>query len=146
MPRFTRETARLQRKAAQILRVSLPLSPCSIRIAAMQRNRMVKSRRWSNILSQPNKDKAGQDQHHEQENEMAVMTFERAGAYDGAAKSKGFARRLLDRYIEAQMRKARRHVIAYLQGLDDKALRNLGYSGAEIERIRQSDASIAPIA
>jgi hypothetical protein len=107
---------------------------------------MVKSRRGSNILPQRNKDKAGQDQHHEQENEMAVTTFERAGAYDGAAKSKGFARRLLDRYIDAQMRKAQRQVNAYLRGLDDKALRNFGYSGAEIERIRQSDANISSIA
>ena len=77
---------------------------------------------------------------------MAVTTFERAGAYDGAAKSKGFARRLLDRYIDAQMRKAQRQVNAYLRGLDDNALRNLGYSGAEIERIRQSDANISPVA
>jgi hypothetical protein len=92
------------------------------------------------------KNEAGQEQRHEQENEMAVTTFERAGAYNGAAKSKGFARRLLDRYIEAQMRKAQRHVNAYLQGLDDNSLRNLGYSEAEIQLIRQSDANIAPIA
>jgi hypothetical protein len=92
------------------------------------------------------KNEAGQDQYHEQENEMAVTTFERAGAYDGAAKSKGFARRLLDRYIDAQMRKAQRHVNAYLQGMDDNALRNLGYSEAEIKLIRQSDAYFAPLA
>jgi hypothetical protein len=112
----------------------------------MQQNRMVKSRRWSNILSELNKDKAGQDQRHEQENEMAVTTFERAGAYDRAATGKGFARRLLDRYIDAQMRKAQRHVNAYLQGMDDSALRNLGYLEEEIKCIRQSAAYFAPIA
>jgi hypothetical protein len=77
---------------------------------------------------------------------MAVTTFERSSAYEGAAKSKGFARRLLDRYIDAQMRKARRHVNAYLQGLDDNALGKLGYSVTEIQHIRQSDANIAPMA
>jgi hypothetical protein len=73
---------------------------------------------------------------------MAVTTFERAGSYDAAGKSKGFARRLLDRYIDAQMRKARRHVNAYLNGLDDNSLRNLGYTDADIKLIRQSDEHI----
>lgn len=76
---------------------------------------------------------------------MTVTTFERAGAYDGAAKSKGFARRLLDRYIDAQMRRAQRHVNAYLQGLNDNALRNLGYSQADIKLIRETGANISPI-
>jgi hypothetical protein len=76
---------------------------------------------------------------------MVVTTFERPGAYDGASKSKGFARRLLDRYIEAQMRKARRHVNAYLQSRDDNALRHLGYSQADIKLIRQGDTNISPI-
>ena len=76
---------------------------------------------------------------------MAVTTFERAGAYDGAAKSKSFARRLLDRYIDAQMRRAQRHVNAYLQGLNDNALRNLGYSQADIKLIRETGANISPI-
>lgn len=76
---------------------------------------------------------------------MASMTFDRAGAYNEAAKGRSFARRFLDRYTEAQMRKAERYVNAYLQGLDDDALSTLGYSQDEIARIRESDVNIAPI-
>jgi hypothetical protein len=81
-----------------------------------------------------------------QENEMTAATFARAGSYDAASGSKGFMRRLLDRYIEVQMRKARRHVNAYLQNLDDNSLRNLGYCDADIKLIRQSDTDVSLMA
>jgi hypothetical protein len=76
---------------------------------------------------------------------MAVTTFERAGGIDSKASEKGFARRLLDRYIDAQMQKAQRRVNAYLQTMDDKALARLGYSQADIRNIRASDGSVGLI-
>ena len=76
---------------------------------------------------------------------MAVTTFERIGGIDAKSSEKGFARRLMDRYIDAQMQKAQRRVNAYLQTMDDKALARLGYSQADILNIRASDGSMGLI-
>jgi hypothetical protein len=76
---------------------------------------------------------------------MATTTFDRVQSLDGASKEKGVLRRALDRYIDAQMNKARLRVNAYLQGLDDKALDELGYTPADIRNIRASDASVSLI-
>jgi hypothetical protein len=76
---------------------------------------------------------------------MAVTTFERVGGIGDKASGKGFARRLMDRYIDAQMQKAQRRVNAYLQTMDDKTLAGLGYSQADIRNIRASDSSIGLI-
>lgn len=76
---------------------------------------------------------------------MAVTTFDRASEIVGSEKSKGFARRLLDRYIEAQMKRAHLRVNAYLQSLDDKALGQLGYTPGDIRNIRRREASLGLI-
>jgi hypothetical protein len=73
---------------------------------------------------------------------MAVTTFDRATSYDAPAKGKGFARRLYDRYVEAQMKRAQLRVNSYLQTLDDAALADLGYGPAQIAEIRRADAGI----
>jgi hypothetical protein len=73
---------------------------------------------------------------------MAVTTFDRIGKIDGKASGKGFARRLLERYTDAQMKKARLRVNAYLQTLDDRRLTELGYTPADIRNIRQSDSNV----
>lgn len=75
---------------------------------------------------------------------MAITTFDRIGI-DGEAKAKGFGRRVLDRYIDAQMQKAKLRVNAYLQSLDDRALGNLGYTASDIKNIRERDASVGLI-
>ena len=72
---------------------------------------------------------------------MATTTFDRAQTSNGKAGAKGFGRRLLDRYIDARMMKARLQVNAYLQSLDDKALTRLGYTPSDIRNIRRSEAS-----
>lgn len=76
---------------------------------------------------------------------MAVTTFDRVGGVEREAKAKGFARRLLDRYLDSQMQRARLRVNAYLQSLDDKALGNLGYTAADIKNIRERDASVGMV-
>ena len=73
---------------------------------------------------------------------MATMTFDSIGKHDGKMRAKGFARRFMDRYVDAQMKKARLRVNAYLQRLNDEALGKLGYTPAEIQAIRASDASV----
>jgi hypothetical protein len=72
---------------------------------------------------------------------MAVTTFEGIGKVGG----RSFARRLLDRYMDAQMKKARLRVNAYLQTMDDSALDRLGYTPAEIGDIRASDSTAGVI-
>jgi uncharacterized protein YjiS (DUF1127 family) len=76
---------------------------------------------------------------------MAVTTFDHIGKIEDKVSGKGFARRLLDRYIDAQMKKAQLRVNAYLQNLDDKALTDLGYSPADIRNIRQADSTMGLI-
>jgi hypothetical protein len=76
---------------------------------------------------------------------MTTATFDRIDRIEAGAKTKGFARRLFDRYLEAQMRKAHLRVNAYLQTLDDKTLGELGYTRADIRNIRQRDASVGVI-
>ena len=73
---------------------------------------------------------------------MATTTFIGPADVSGKVKSKGFARRLLDRYIDAQMKRAALRVNAYLQSLDDTALSQLGYTPADIRNIRRRNASI----
>ena len=72
---------------------------------------------------------------------MAITTFDRAKTSNDTASAKSFGRRLFDRYIDAQMAKARLQVNAYLQSLDDKALNRLGCTPADIRNIRRSEAS-----
>jgi hypothetical protein len=72
---------------------------------------------------------------------MATTTFNRAETRSSTASAKSFGRRLLDRYINAQMTRARLRVNAYLQSLDDKALSRLGYTPSDIRNIRRSEAS-----
>ena len=74
---------------------------------------------------------------------MATATFDRAHSLDAPVKGKGFVRRVLDRYIDAQMKRAQIRVNAYLQTLDDKALVDLGYSPADIAEIRRANAAVA---
>jgi hypothetical protein len=78
---------------------------------------------------------------------MATTTIGRLGdihaPVHAPAQTKSFGRRLLDRYIDAQMQKARLKVNAYLQGLDDKSLASLGYTPADIANIRARDASVS---
>ena len=76
---------------------------------------------------------------------MAATTFERIGKIDGKISGKGFARRLLDRYIEAQMKKAGLRVNAYLRTLNDKRLTELGYTPSEILIIRATDATLGSV-
>jgi len=76
---------------------------------------------------------------------MTTATFDRIERIEAGAKTKGFARRLFDRYLDAQMRKAHLRVNAYLQSLDDKALAGLGYTQADIRNIRQREASVGLI-
>jgi len=76
---------------------------------------------------------------------MTTATFDRIERIEAGAKTKGFARRLFDRYLDAQMRKAHLRVNAYLQSLDDKALAGLGYTPADIRNIRQREASVGLI-
>ena len=76
---------------------------------------------------------------------MAVTTFDRVRGYDDGVEGKGFARRFLDRYTDAQMKKARMRVNAYLQSLDDNSLAQLGYTPADIRNIRRSEASLGLI-
>jgi hypothetical protein len=76
---------------------------------------------------------------------MAILTIDRAGNYAASSHGKGLLRRAMDRYIDAQIRKAERYVNAYLQHFDDSALSNLGYSPAEIKRVRQSGAYVPMI-
>lgn len=73
---------------------------------------------------------------------MAAITFDGIGKRDGKMKAKGFARRLMDRYVDAQMKRAQLRVNAYLQRLNDEALGKLGYTPAEIQAIRASDAGV----
>jgi len=76
---------------------------------------------------------------------MTTATFDRIDRIETGAKTKGFAHRLFDRYIDAQMRKAHLRVNAYLQTLDDKALGKLGYTPGDIRNIRRRDASVGVI-
>ncbi len=69
---------------------------------------------------------------------MATTTFDRA--LETRDRSKGFARRLLDRYIEVKMKQAQLRVNAYLQTLDDEQLTELGYAASDIKDIRRSDS------
>jgi len=73
---------------------------------------------------------------------MAAITCDGIGKHDGKMRAKGFAGRFMDRYVDAQMEKARLRVNAYLQRLNDEALGKLGYTPAEIQAIRASDASV----
>jgi hypothetical protein len=73
---------------------------------------------------------------------MATTTFDGAVGTAGNTNSKSFARRLLDRYMDAQMKKATLRVNAYLQSLDDTALSQLGYTPADIRNIRRREASL----
>jgi uncharacterized protein YjiS (DUF1127 family) len=72
---------------------------------------------------------------------MAITTFDRG--LDAPGGAKGFARRLLDRYIDAQMQRAQLRVNAALQRLDNKTLSDLGYTSADITNIRRAEASIS---
>lgn len=74
---------------------------------------------------------------------MATTTFDRVDAIAAPAKGKSFGRRLLDRYIDAQMQKAHLRVNAYLQSLDDKSLASLGYTPADISNIRAREAAVS---
>ena len=47
--------------------------------------------------------------------------------------------------MDAQMKKARLRVNAYLQTMDDSALDRLGYTPAEIRDIRASDSTAGVI-
>ena len=76
---------------------------------------------------------------------MAITTFDRAQTLGGTSNTTGFARRLFDRFIEAQTAKARLRVNAYLQSLDDQALARLGYTPADISNIRRSKSNISAI-
>jgi hypothetical protein len=73
---------------------------------------------------------------------MAVATFDRVGTIEDKVKGKGFVARFLDRYVDAQMQKARLRVNAYLQTLDDRSLAEMGYTPADIRNIRKTDATI----
>ncbi len=73
---------------------------------------------------------------------MAVTTFDSVGKIDSKVRGKGFLRRVMDRYLDSQMNKARLRVNAYLQTLDDRALAELGYTPADIRNIRRTDATI----
>lgn len=79
---------------------------------------------------------------------MSITTFDHAdglGAVNTGASfsktEKGFFGRFLDRYIDAQMRRAQLRVNSYLQRLDDGALASLGYSQDEIVEIRRREAA-----
>ena len=76
---------------------------------------------------------------------MAVTANDRVDGVERESTAKGFARRLLDRYLDSQMQRARLRVNAYLQSLDDKALGNLGYTAADIKNIRERDASVGMV-
>jgi uncharacterized protein YjiS (DUF1127 family) len=76
---------------------------------------------------------------------MAVTTFDRVERIERKVSGKGFAGRLLERYMDAQMKKARLRVNAYLQNLSDATLTDMGYTPADIRNIRKSDATIALI-
>jgi hypothetical protein len=117
------------------------LLPCSIRSAAMQQSRMVNAGEGSHIHDKSWRRPAIMSRRMT----MAVTTFDRVGGVEREAKAKGFARRLFDRFVDAQMQKARLRVNAYLQSLDDKALGNLGYTEADIKNIRARDASVGMV-
>jgi hypothetical protein len=74
---------------------------------------------------------------------MATTTLARAQSLEGRNEARGFFSRLLDRYIESRMARARLQVNAYLQSLDDEALATLGYRKAEIDEIRRRPAHIS---
>jgi hypothetical protein len=48
----------------------------------------------------------------------------------------GLASRLFARFAEARQKEANRQILRYLQGLDQKTLQNLGYTTAQIDRIK----------
>jgi hypothetical protein len=74
---------------------------------------------------------------------MATTALARAQSFGGRNEARGFFGRLLDRYIEARMARARLHVTAYLQRLDDEALAKLGYRTSEINEIRRRPAHVS---
>jgi len=74
---------------------------------------------------------------------MVTTTLDRASGLGTQRTGKGLLRRMADRYIEAQIRKAELRVNAYLQSLDDKALSKMGYTAAQIRDIRGRDASVS---
>lgn len=74
---------------------------------------------------------------------MTTTTFDRASGLGSARTGKGLVRRMMDRFVDAQMHKAQLRINAYLQSLDDKALAQMGYTPADIQNIRRSEASIS---
>lgn len=58
----------------------------------------------------------------------------------GAARS-GLLRRLFDRIIEARLAHGEAHVRAYLSGLSDQRLADLGFSPDRIKAIRAKDGA-----
>ena len=54
----------------------------------------------------------------------------------------GFFRRLFDRVIEARKAHGEAHVRAYLSGLSDQRLADLGFSSDRIKAVRAKDGAV----
>jgi len=60
----------------------------------------------------------------------------------GTKKQPGLFRRAFDRFIEARKAHAEAHVRAYLAGLSDERLSDLGFSADRIKAVRAKDGAV----
>lgn len=71
----------------------------------------------------------------------STFTLEPSDRIGDAPASPGFWRRLFDRLIEAKMAHSEAHVRAYLDGLSDERLADLGFTPDRIKAVRARDGA-----
>lgn len=71
-----------------------------------------------------------------------ALGFNAAVDTTAAPATPGFLRRLFDRIIEARKAHGEAHVRAYLNGLSDERLADLGFSTDRIKAVRAKDGAV----
>lgn len=71
-----------------------------------------------------------------------VLDFDSAVDARTAEAKPGFFRRLYNRIIEARVAHGEAHVRAYLAGLSDERLADLGFSPDRIKAVRAKDGAV----
>lgn len=72
----------------------------------------------------------------------STLTLEPSDRIGAAPVQSGFWRRFFDRLIEAKMAHGEAHVRAYLNGLSDERLADLGFTPDRIRAVRARDGAI----
>jgi uncharacterized protein YjiS (DUF1127 family) len=73
--------------------------------------------------------------------QSTALRFAPSTTESDAAQRPGLFRRIFDRFVEARIRHGEAHARAYLSGLTDERLADLGFSPDRIKAIRAKDGA-----